>query len=380
MDQPTTTSRPPAYAKMAFVVFGLSVALAGFSAYVWLRGGGREAFRRGYVPLTAEWQSEGAWTADPYIGKTLRPDVNVNDTNELGRPYNYRSAPIGRDGVCFRDQAIGKQVYAVAVGDSFTFGHKVDREHVWTERLEKSIGAGVVNMGLSGGAPTQYLRNFEVHGEPLAPKLVIMTTFVNDWLDEACFQTWWAQRQVLGGQVDFPRSNAIYDAVRKNGYRLPDRWEQPDLGGSVDVEIDGELYQFDASAYAAQDTRSPTIEMGKRHEEQAILALKARASAIGAKLVVVVIPAKEHVYHARVAAAIPYAQRMRPDTFCTEIGTWCRKHDITCLDMLPNLTAHAEAGGKPYFPRDGHFREEGNHFLAETLEHFLRQEGLLPTK
>ncbi|RIK65904.1 MAG: hypothetical protein DCC65_11525 [Planctomycetota bacterium] len=380
MDQPPTKSAVPAYLKFALILFGLSVSLTGFAAWVWLRSGGQEAFRRGYAPLTAEWQSEGAWTADSYVGKTLRCDVNVVDTNELGRPYTYKAAPVGRNGVCFRDHPTRMPVYAVAVGDSFTFGHKVDFEKVWTERLEKAVGADVVNLGLSGGAPTQYLRNFEVHGALLKPRVVLMTTFVNDWLDEPCFQAWWMLRQALGAQVDFPRSNAIYDAVRKNGYRLPDYWQQPDLGGSVDVEIDGEQYQFDASAYAAQDTRSPTIEMGRRAEEQAIVALKEKTAATGATLVVVVIPAKEYVYHDRVSAAIPYARNMRPDVFCEAIADWCRKNDIACLNMLPVLTARVAAGDKPYFPRDGHLREEGNALLAEEIEKFLRKLGLFTLK
>lgn len=371
--------RVPTYARLALLLFGLSVVLVGFSAWVWLGTEAANAYRRGPSPLTAEWQAdgEGAWIADPYIGKKLRCDVDATDANELGRSFNYRAVRIGLD-ACFRDDGISGPVFAVAVGDSFTFGHKVALEDVWTERLEKSLGAEVVNMGLSGGAPTQYLRNFERHGAALKPRLVIMTLFVNDWLDDAMFHAWWEARQSLGQQVDFPRSNAVYDAIRKNAYRLPPDWALPPLGSSVDCEIDGELYQFDASAYAAQDPRSPTIDVGKRHTEQAIIGLRDAATLEEAGLVVVVIPAKEHVYHDRVTKLIPYAREMPADTFCREISDWCRANDIPCLDMLPVLRRDVAAGGRPYFPRDGHFREEGNHQLARELDRFLREADLAP--
>lgn len=374
----TTAPGAPISARLLLTLFTLSLVFAGFSAWVWLSADTAALYRRGYTPLTAEWQTdgEGAWVADPYIGKKLRCDLDARESNELGREFTYRAVAISPD-ACFRDDGINGPVFAVAVGDSFTFGHKVALEDVWTERLEKAIGADVVNLGLSGGAPTQYLRNYVRHGAPLKPRLVIMTLFVNDWLDDAMFHAWWQTRQTYGEQVDFPRSNAIYEGIRKNAYRLPPDWAQPALGGGIDLEIEGETYHFDASAYAAQDPRSPTIAEGKRRTEQAIIDLRAAAVADGATLVCVVIPAKEHVYHDRLMSVLPYARELPADTFCREITEWCRKHDIACLDMLPILRRDVAAGGRPYFPRDGHFREQGNHLLARELERCLRELQLI---
>lgn len=114
-------------------------------------------------------------------------------------------------------------------------------------------------MGLSGGSPSQALRIFEIFGTPQKPKVVIYTTFVNDWLDEACFQAWWAQRQVLGGQVDYPHSDAVYNAVRQNAYRLPDDWRQPPLGGSADCDIGGESYRFDGAPMRSRTRAVPPL-------------------------------------------------------------------------------------------------------------------------
>ena len=381
-DLPQTSPRPsrPPFAKLSLFVLSISVILFALSAWLWFHGGAQDAFRRGYSPLTTEWQGKGAWIAHPIVGKTLRCDVDATDTNELGKPFSYKAVKVGPTEGCFRDDGIDGEIFAVAVGDSFTFGHKVALENVWTELLEKELGTDVVNMGLSGGAPSQALRNVETFGLPLKPKVVIFTTFVNDWLDEACFQAWWSQRQILGGQVDYPRSDAIYDAVRENAYRLPEVWLQPALGGSVTCEIDGETYQFDASAYAAQDTRSPTIAEGQRDSEKAIVLLRDKCVEIGAKLIVVIIPAKEFVYHARVSRILSYAAVQPANTFCSETADWCRKNGITCLDMLPILTKRVADGARPYFPRDGHFREEGNAILAQELGVVLKNAELLPRK
>lgn len=373
---PVRIPAAPRYATIALLLFALSILALALTGWLWFNGA-EDAFRRGYSPITAEWQAEGAWTAHPYIGKMLRCDVSVSDKNELGRSYSYKAVKIGPEQGCFRDDGIQGDVFAVAIGDSFTFGHKVALEKVWTELLEKKLGKDVVNMGLSGGSPSQALRNFEVFGAALKPKVVIFTTFVNDWLDEACFQAWWTQRQLLGGQVDFPRSNAIEKGVRQNAFRLPDDWRQPPLGGSVDCDINGESYRFDGAAFADQDTRSPTIAEGKRQSEKAILEMRDRTSKTGARFIVIVLPAKEYVYYDRVSRIIPYAAKLSPDSFCTETADWCSRNKIECVNMLPILRKFAEKGEKPYFPRDGHLREEGNALLAEEIQQVLTNDDVI---
>ncbi|HKQ48771.1 MAG TPA: hypothetical protein VJZ71_11935 [Phycisphaerae bacterium] len=375
----SVSHRGPLYARLALGLLSISLVLFGFSAWVWLRSEGSEEFRRGYSPLTAEWRSDDDWVADPYIGKTMRCGVVVAQTNELGRAYIYKSEPIGANGVCFRDHPTKAPVWAVAVGDSFVFGHKVALEAAWTERLEAAIGRNVLNLGISASAPTQFLRCFEVHGASHRPRVVIMVTFVNDWIDEACFQAWWAARQTLGPQIDYPRSNAIFEAVRKNAYRLPPDWQHPPLGGTAECEIDGETYVLDADAYAAQDTRSTILAEGKASSERAMVSLRDAAAKVGATLIVVSIPAKAFVYHERAAALLPYARKMPPDTFCNEVASWCRKKEILCVDMLPVFRERAAAGERPFFPRDSHLREEGNQILADEIHRVMKENGLLPS-
>lgn len=371
--------RGPLYARLALGLVSMSLVLFGFSAWVWLRPEGDDEYRRGYSSLTAEWRSDDYWVADPYIGRTMRCGVVTAQTNELGRAFIYKSEPIGAEGACFRDHPLDGPVFAVAVGDSFVFGHKVALEAVWTERLEAAIGRNVLNLGISASAPTQYLRCFEIHGASHRPHVVIMATFVNDWIDEACFQAWWAARQTLGPQIDFPRSNAIFEAVRKNAYRLPPDWQHPPLGGTAECEINGEVYVFDADAYAAQDTRSTILAEGKASAERSIVALRDATVGIGAKLIVVTIPAKAFVYHDRAAALLPYARKMPSDTFCNEVASWCKKNEIICLDMLPVFRERAAAGERPFFPRDSHLREEGNQILADEIYRVMKENGLLPT-
>ncbi|MBK8266852.1 MAG: SGNH/GDSL hydrolase family protein [Planctomycetes bacterium] len=199
-----TAQRTPPYALIALVLFGLSLGALGVSAWLVLKPAPETGFRRGYTPLTNETNLPKVWLPDPDLEHRLGPGVDFTFKNEDGISVNYRSVPVGANGVCFRDDGINGEVFAIAVGDSFTFGHDSPLEECWVERLEKSLGADVVNLGVTNVyGSTQIQRTLEIHGMQYKPRLIIWAAFTNDWCEDTIFLSWEKIARPLKGQLIF---------------------------------------------------------------------------------------------------------------------------------------------------------------------------------
>jgi len=368
MTNPTPT-RPPTYARIALALFGLSAAMLLVCGWlVWRSPAPRDLLRRGPGAMINAPRPEGLHRADPDCERRLACGTFERASNELGQPYDYTTIPITEDGACFRDDGIDPPVFAVAVGDSFTLGHRVAMADGWVEQLEQRLGRDVANLAVSGTGVSQYRCILEKYGLDLQPQVVLIGTFVNDWLDEAMFDAWRCARAQFGGQVDFPRSRPWFDAVRRNAYRLPgEDWQHPTLGHPTHVTINGVNYRFDASAYAAQNLRSPTIAHGRDLAFESIAAMAKQARARGAACVVVIFPAREHVYHERAVEALRYAADQPADTFCRQTAVWCASQNIPTVNLLPVFRAAAVRGERIYFAEDGHLTPHGYAVTAEAI-------------
>ena len=80
----------------------------------------------------------------------------------------------------------------VTLGDSVVFGQGVQDEQAWPAILAHSFPKSrVINLGLIGAGPQQYLRVYETFGLKLHPKLVLVGFFMgNDFWDAETFDLW----------------------------------------------------------------------------------------------------------------------------------------------------------------------------------------------
>ena len=69
----------------------------------------------------------------------------------------------------------------VAVGDSFAYGLGVQDEETFAALLQSSTGLEVVNAGVNGYGIDQAVLMWEHHGRHLAPCLVVLTYYVDDF-------------------------------------------------------------------------------------------------------------------------------------------------------------------------------------------------------
>jgi hypothetical protein len=370
-------------ARLALVLFGSSFAMLAASAFFYWRSiPAREGFRRGPSPLTRERMPDETWVHDDEVEHLLNCEVDATFDNEDGEKVRIEAEPVGPGGECFRDDGVSPPVLAVVVGDSFAFGQSVRLSDTFVERLEASLHGDVVSLGVSTTfACTQYLRVLRRCGLPLKPRLVIWATFVNDWLDETLFNCWCDLRPRLGYQIDFPRSRAIYDAVRRYSYFLPARDGEPPQNPPIDAIADyeggGLRFQFDPSSYAAQDVAMNAIDDGRASCESALAQAVALARENGAAFLVVAIPTKESVYHEQASTVLPYAKTVPRDRFCASIESYCRNEGIPCVNLLAPLADCADRGEQVYFPVDGHFNARGHRVAAEAIRRFIIDNRLI---
>lgn len=116
---------------------------------------------------------------DPLLGWSNLPGAH----GILERSEFRTMIDINADGM--RYGAVGpKQGLRVAVlGDSFTWGHGVKVEERFTDIVEKQLGVEILNFGVSGYGPVQYLQQLD-HVLTFKPDLVIVAfCLANDFGD-----------------------------------------------------------------------------------------------------------------------------------------------------------------------------------------------------
>ncbi|MCX7733562.1 MAG: hypothetical protein N2254_02160 [bacterium] len=91
------------------------------------------------------------------------------------------------NGIGGRDDGINKEVFALALGDGYTFCDGLEIKDCWTEILEDMLGKDVLNLGVSGyGTYQQYLLAKKVLQKMQFRLILWQITYV-DYLKDDCF-------------------------------------------------------------------------------------------------------------------------------------------------------------------------------------------------
>jgi lysophospholipase L1-like esterase len=125
------------------------------------------------VQLQLHWRemSRPVPLSDPYLGYVYPP----NHVDRIERPHSDFAFTFTTDEHGFRDPSPWpERADIVVLGDSMAFGYGVDDDKTWTTRLAARLPKNrVINLGVPGFAPQQYLRSYERFGEALRPVLVL---------------------------------------------------------------------------------------------------------------------------------------------------------------------------------------------------------------
>jgi len=276
----------------------------------------------------------------------------------------------------------------VAVGDSLTFGYGVEDDESWPAVIAQALPQrGVINLGLIGAGPQQYLRVYETFGTRLRPKLLLVGLFArNDFNDADLFDQWlrsgaegnymvWRDfgrvgragfsllRPVPGIKGALRRKSYLYQLLReaRAAYR---RWWASEP--RVFQFADGARLQLMPSQMARQIVGARPNGREFQLVLQALERLQSIAEQNDTRVLIIFQPGKEEVY-------MPLLGKAAPDPG-GPLRASLERAGIAYLDLTQAFRQRAAAGEQLFFEADGHPNRQGYRLIAqEVLEHLGKE-------
>ncbi len=313
--------------------------------------------------------------AHPYVGHLHTPN------NDLVIPIRDFQAVHHTDGHGFRNPWPWPETADIVfVGDSLTFGYGVEDNEAWPAIIDAALPQQrVVNLGLIGASPEQYVRAYETFGIPLKPKLLVVGLFPgNDFWDAGLFAKWLAdgvgdnymawrdygrplkskpQRASRSALERFLKQNvALYHLYRqvRSAYR---GWGQ---GGSKLVALSqGGQVRLSPSQLAGMTAGAAPERPEFQLVIQSLTRLKALAAEHHTEVLLVIQPDKEFIYLPLAGeTAVDAAAALRPEI---------ERLQYDYVDTTPLFQKQAQAGEQLFFENDGHPNRAGYRLIAEAV-------------
>lgn len=322
--------------------------------------------------LMIKWHGETKpWNVPhPYIGYLLLPNQTLSGDEE----GNYHTDNFG-----FRNSwPWPEKAEMVAVGDSMTASQMVKDDQAWTAILENKLrDTHIVNLGLPGASPQQYLRIYETFGIPLHPKLLLVGLFLaNDLEDAGKFDNWLRS----GAKGKFKGYKAT-QGIRSWIWRVRDKiylyallrefwhafWEGRLFCDKIITFSDGSQIKIVPRFL----TRPAALAQPHRHEFKLIFKTLKRIQKIAnqnhTQCLVLFFPSKEEVY-------LPTIGEEAPDLakpFLKELD----RVGIAHINFGPIFRQKASAGEKLFFETDGHPNARGYALIAQSILLYIKNEA-----
>jgi len=320
----------------------------------------------------------------------------------------------------FRNAALPDRAFAVALGDSQTYGAMVPRDDAWPQQLAGATGQPVYNMAFGGYGAGEasllldqaleldpewvflglYAGNDLFDAYELAYKtetlsrlrsdapatLALVVTAENMGAIESVFREthstrasvkqWFAQYSKLYGLARAVRNTARGSAFQETEPEWASVLEQRVTHPEWVVFDDGTSPTILTPAYrsVALDREDPRIEEGKRITLALFTEMSKRCAEAGAQFAVVALPTKEFVYQDLVRASGSEIDVTLAKLWQDEAAFWeacrgfCAGDGIPFIDTLTQLRASLQEGRRPFRrDGDGHLTPEGNRVVRDTV-------------
>ncbi len=325
---------------------------------------------------------------DATVGWSKTPDRKVHrKTSEYDVHFAINELGLRDDRDLTVEKPEGTQ-RVICLGDSFTLGYTVERQHLFVDQLENWWQAEdrkvqVINTGTEGYSTDQEVAWLLENGDAWQPDLVLLFAYENDlYYNGATHYRYFPKpRFTSGGELEQkgltdPGSRGLL-ANTAMGHLLMkpqglDRFEPGTTPKPVPKEW-GPLFVDppDFMADALARTRG------------AFKALRAQCDALGSEVAVVVLPSHSAVDE-------EYAQwygsnRMNmarddwdPNRPVEQLLAAAKSAGLTVLDPRTALRKATEDKGDTFYKRDFHLNALGNQVVAKFVHDGLAGKGLAP--
>lgn len=321
---------------------------------------------------------------DPAVGYRLRPGARTRFVTSEFDTHIAINAQGVRD-----DRDIGpkppNERRIVVLGDSIVLSVQVDEQQTFCALLEKRLNAGggpvryrVINAGVQGYGPVEELLFFRRIAKAFQPDLVIETVFVGNDAEDAV-----ASAPRLKGSAR-SAADALSDSLVSRLRRLVRRSMVLQVLRLRVVSVTDRFGGFGAppepplQTYAAHP--APRIAEGLRISTECIGDIAADASAVGAKTMVMLVPARFQVddadYKRLWQAVHDTGGELVRDAATDRFASALAPLRLPRLDVLPVLRG-APPGPDLFFQQTVHLTPRGHEVVAAALERFLKQQGLV---
>lgn len=346
----------------------------------------------GFLPATlrAAIGPRNLGVAHPYIGHLQTPNSAFVVSGKDFRAVHRTDAHGFRNGGLWPGRA-----EIVAVGDSLTFGHGVEAEQVWAAVLVKAFpGSRVINLGLSGSGPQQYLRVYETFGVPLQPRLLLIGFFPrNDFWDTGLFDRW--LRSGIGGNYMVWRDTGRPASPGAARGRSAPAWKQALAWPAFALGQTSYLFNLVRHTWSTRKQRVSRREVypfpdgtrllllpddfsektegarpGRLEYQlvvEAFRRLAGLATEQGTRTTVILQPSKEEVYLPLLGISVADPSEGVREALA-RLG-------VDYVDVTPLFRERAAAGRRLFFEEDGHPNAEGHALIADAVLRHLETRG-----
>jgi len=357
-------------------------------------------------------------------GPEFEAAVQINSLGLRDHEHTYQKA----DGV----------LRILLLGDSFSEGIQVALEQTFPVRLESCLTqrlgqpVEIINSGTASYGPGDELLFFRAEGVKYQPDLVLVAIFAGNDIknmtravDDDMIQAFGGYRFYLdGGNLEKQwiewaepdeEISAIERLLRRHlklyyVFKAPDSQVQREVDDLIDEWWPGSpaaeaavepsawpdyAYDRDLIIFAGGFPDNPTVPPPVRELwelfKAAHLTLKAEVEALDIPLAAVILPRDAQIHETVYRElASKYQQRYNDPLNEIEwdvtapnqaIAQFLTKHNMPNLDLLPGFQAHAQAHPDDllFFPRDGHFNEQGHRLAAGLIcDWLVESERLQP--
>jgi hypothetical protein len=278
----------------------------------------------------------------------------------------------------------GNRKRILFLGDSFTIGYGVTKEHRFTDIIEKRLpdGYDVMNMGMWGYSTDQELLLFKEKGLAYRPDVVVLSAFMDDLFNVLLFSVnegrYIKPRFVLGGNdylkiknIPVPNNRGrsrLLNFIITRSVRLRNRFAV----GSEFMRLD--WYSIFDRGFLREKQFS--LFLGLLREIHAV------AKNRGIRFLLVLIPYKDQLYEDQIRSSggdymgIPL-KRLALRQPQQVINLFCGREGIPVLDLMPHFRQRIFTE-KLFFKGDLHWTPAGHRFASEIMVNRLKGLGYIP--